>query len=77
MDAAQVVEELSTWQRLPVEAIRAAQADRATMIPLFLRRIDEFLSMEGEPAAPAGCFSSFICSASGAKNRRTGRWQLS
>jgi hypothetical protein len=59
MNAAEVVEELNTWRRLPVEAIRAAQADRATMVPLFLRRIDEFLSMEGEPAAPAALFFMF------------------
>jgi hypothetical protein len=59
MDEAQVVEELSTWQRLPVEAIRAAQADRATMVPIFLRRIDEFLSLEGELVPPAALFFMF------------------
>jgi Protein of unknown function (DUF1186)/SEC-C motif len=59
MDAAKVVEELSTWQRLPVEAIRAAQADRATMVPIFLRRIDEFLSLEGELVHPAALFFMF------------------
>ena len=47
MDARQVVNELSDARRLPVEAIRAAQADRGTMVPMFLRSIDGFLSLEG------------------------------
>jgi hypothetical protein len=59
MDSAQVLEELSVWGKLPVEAIRAAQADRATMVPLFLRRIDDFLSLEGELVPPAALFFMF------------------
>jgi hypothetical protein len=59
MDAQQVFEELSEPGRLPVEAIRAAQADRATMVPMFLRSIDEFLSLEGPLAAPAALFFIF------------------
>src|ERR1700681_2760267 len=59
MDPAQVLEELGVWGKLPVEAIRAAQADRATMVPLFLRRIDDFLSLEGEFVDPAALFFMF------------------
>ena len=47
MDPMQVIEELSVAGRLPVEAIRAAQADREKMVPVFLRTIDDFLSLEG------------------------------
>jgi len=47
MDPTQVIEQLGVPGRLPVEAIRAAQADRATMTPVFLRTIDDFLSLEG------------------------------
>jgi hypothetical protein len=51
MDALRVLEELGEPGRLPVEAIRAAEADRGTMVPIFLRSIDAFLSLEG-PLAP-------------------------
>jgi Protein of unknown function (DUF1186)/SEC-C motif len=59
MDTKQVLEELSEWGRLPVEAIRAAQADRAAMAPILLRYIDDFVALEGEPAAPALLFFTF------------------
>jgi hypothetical protein len=47
MDPMQVIEELGVRARLPVEAIRAAQADRKTMVPIFLRTIDDFLELRG------------------------------
>jgi hypothetical protein len=47
MNPLQVIEELSFPEGLPVEAIRAAQADRDAMVPVFLRTIDDFLSLEG------------------------------
>src|ERR1700722_18009481 len=59
MDALQVVEALSEWDGLPVDAIRAAQANRETMAPVFLRSIEEFLSLEGEPVSPAALFFMF------------------
>jgi Protein of unknown function (DUF1186)/SEC-C motif len=59
MDALRVVEALSEWDELPVDAIRAAQANRETMAPVFLRSIEEFLSLEGEPVAPAALFFMF------------------
>jgi hypothetical protein len=59
MDSTQIVEELSEWGRLPVEAIRAAQADRETMAPIFLRSFDNLLSLDGSPVAPAALFFMF------------------
>src|ERR1700730_3520586 len=51
MDPMQVIEQLGVPGKLPVEAIRAAQADREAMVPVFLRTIDDFLASEG-PADP-------------------------
>ena len=59
MDALQLVEALSEWEELPVDAIRAAQANRETMAPVFLRSIEEFLSLDGEPVSPAALFLMF------------------
>jgi uncharacterized protein len=59
MDIKQVLEELSESEKLPVEAIRAAQADRATMAPILVRYIDDFLSSEGEGANPSVLFFAF------------------
>jgi hypothetical protein len=58
MDPVQVIEELSVPGRLPVEAIRAAQADRDTMVPIFLRTIDDFLELQG-PVDPNALFFMF------------------
>jgi hypothetical protein len=58
MDPMQVIEELGVPGKLPVEAIRAAQADRDTIAPIFLRTIDDFLSSEG-PADPNALFFIF------------------
>jgi hypothetical protein len=60
MDTLQVFEELSAWgRRLPVEAIRAARADRGSMVPVFLQSIDEFSSPDGALVAPAALFFIF------------------
>ena len=58
MGPVQVIEELGVPGRLPVEAIRAAQADRDTIAPIFLRTIDDFLSSEGA-ADPNALFFIF------------------
>jgi hypothetical protein len=58
MDPMQVIEQLGVPGKFPVEAIRAAQADREAMVPLFLRTIDDFLSSEG-PADPNALFFMF------------------
>ena len=47
MDAAQILDDLSEPNRLPVEAIRAADADRAAVVPVFLRAIEEYLAKPG------------------------------
>ncbi len=58
MDPAQVIEELSVSGRLPVEAIRAAQANRETMVPAFLGTLDDFLELRG-PVDPNAIFFMF------------------
>ena len=58
MDPARVIEELGVAGRLPVEAIRAAQADRETMVPAFLRTLDDFLELRG-PVDPNALFFIF------------------
>jgi len=73
MDPAQVIEELGVSGRLPVEAIRAAQADRATMVPVFLRTLDDFLSLEG-PANPDALF--FIFHLLGEWREKSAYWPL-
>ena len=58
MDPAQVIGEFGVDDRLPVEAIRAAQGDRETMVPVFLRTIDDFLELRG-PVDPTAIFFMF------------------
>jgi hypothetical protein len=58
MDPMQVIEELGVPGRLPIEAIRAAQADREAMVPIFLRTIDDFLELKA-PVDPNALFFMF------------------
>ena len=58
MDPLKVIDELGVPGRLPVAAIRAAQADRAAMVPAFLRTIDDFLELKA-PVDPAALFFIF------------------
>ena len=58
MDPMRVIEALGVPGRLPVEAIRAAQADRETMVPAFLRTIDDLLELRG-PVDPNALFFMF------------------
>jgi hypothetical protein len=73
MDAMQVIEELGVPGRLPVEAIRAAQADRETMVPIFLRTIDDFLELQG-PVDPNSLF--FIFHLFGEWREKSAYWPL-
>jgi Protein of unknown function (DUF1186)/SEC-C motif len=73
MDPMKVIEELGVPGRLPVEAIRAAQADRDAMVPVFLRTIDDFLSLEG-PADPDALF--FIFHLLGEWREKSAYWPL-
>lgn len=59
MDAARIFEELSEPEGLPVEAIRAAQANRELMVPVFVRSIEEFSSSNGESISPLALFFVF------------------
>jgi hypothetical protein len=65
---AQILDQLGSGEDLPVEAIRAANADRAAMVPVFLRAFDE---PARPPARPCKMRSSSrsTCSANGAKNQ--------
>jgi hypothetical protein len=42
MDVTQILHDLATAERLPVEAIEAARANRAAMVPAFVRMVDQF-----------------------------------
>ena len=74
MDPMKVVEELGIPGRLPVEAIRAAQADRDRMIPVFLRTLDDFLELRG-PVDPNALF--FIFHLLGEWHEKSAYWPLS
>lgn len=73
MDPAQVIEELGVEGRLPVEAIRAAQANRETMIPVFLRTLDDLLELRG-PVDPNALF--FIFHLLGEWHEKSAYWPL-
>ncbi|QWG10840.1 DUF1186 domain-containing protein [Bradyrhizobium sediminis] len=73
MDPAQVIEQLAVPGRLPVEAIRAAQANRETMVPVFLRTIDDFLELKG-PVDPNALF--FIFHLLGEWREKSAYWPL-
>jgi hypothetical protein len=56
----EVLQGLSAEGRLPVQAIRAAEADRAAMIPAFLETIETFISASAEDRAkPSPVFFIF------------------
>lgn len=73
MDPMRVIEELGVPGRLPVEAIRAAQADRETMVPVFLRTLDDFLELRG-PVDPNALF--FIFHLLGEWREKSAYWPL-
>jgi uncharacterized protein len=58
MDAAQLVTQLEFQNRLPIEAIRAANADRAHSVPIFLQAIEKFVSL-GDRSAKDSLFFIF------------------
>jgi Protein of unknown function (DUF1186)/SEC-C motif len=51
MDATAIIHELTKAEGLPREALKAASAQRAEMVPVFLKEIEEHLALE--PAARA------------------------
>jgi len=46
MDIAQILDDLTNYKKLPVDAILAAEADRAAAVPAFLQAIEEFLAAD-------------------------------
>lgn len=48
MDAAHILDELTHYRRLPVDAINAARADRETVVPIFLETIEDYLGRDPE-----------------------------
>ena len=73
MDPAQVIEEFGVPGRLPVAAIRAAQANRETMVPAFLRTLDDFLELKAS-ANPNALF--FIFHLFGEWREKSAYWPL-
>ncbi len=59
MDAAQILDRLADRPGLPVEALRAAGADRASALPIFLDAIEQYLAPGGKPIPPAALFLVF------------------
>jgi hypothetical protein len=59
MDAAQLLGQLAFQERLPVEAIRAASADRARAAPIFVHAIEQFVSPDGDRTAKDSLFFIF------------------
>jgi Protein of unknown function (DUF1186)/SEC-C motif len=59
MDAAQILAEFAQFKGLPVEAIRAADADRASAVPLFLDTIERYLAEGGNGATQNALFFMF------------------
>ena len=59
MDPGQVLERLADRPGLPVEALRAAAADRASVVPIFLDAIEQFLVPSGKAIPPDAIFFVF------------------
>jgi Protein of unknown function (DUF1186)/SEC-C motif len=73
MNPLKVIDELGVPGRLPVEAIRAAQANREAMVPVFLRTIDDFLELKA-PVDPNALF--FIFHLLGEWREKSAYWSL-
>jgi len=59
MDAARILDRLADRPGLPVEALRAAGADRASAVPIFLDAIEQILAPSGTPIPPDAIFFVF------------------
>jgi len=59
MDAQRILAGLGERGRVPVEAIAAARAERAAMIPVFLQAIDAVAAGTAPPAVADGVFLAF------------------
>jgi Protein of unknown function (DUF1186)/SEC-C motif len=59
MDAGKLLAQLAFQERLPVEAIRAASADREAAAPIFVNAIEQFVSPDGDRSAKESLFFIF------------------
>jgi len=59
MDAAQILDRLADRPDLPLEALRAAGADRASAVPFFLGAIEQYLAPGSKPIPPDALFFVF------------------
>jgi uncharacterized protein YecA (UPF0149 family) len=59
MDAGELLAQLAVTKRLPIEAIRAASADRTRAAPIFVHAIEQFVSRDGDGAAHDALFFIF------------------
>jgi hypothetical protein len=59
MDATQILDQLGDRPDLPVEALRAVGADRASAVPIFLDAIEQFLAPGGKRIPPHTLFFVF------------------
>jgi hypothetical protein len=60
MDAAEILDQLTPADGLPKAALQAASAQRAEMVPVFLREIDSYLGLApSERAKPTPLFFIF------------------
>jgi hypothetical protein len=59
MDGAQIIAEFAQLERLPVEAMRAADADQASAVPLFLDAIERYLAGGGDETTQRALFFMF------------------
>ena len=57
--ASQMLDDLAVVGRLPIDAIRAADADRAAAVPMFLQAIEQYLAGEMEPSRAQALFFIF------------------
>jgi hypothetical protein len=60
MDAAEILDQLTHAEGLPKEALQAASAQRAELVPVFLHEIDSYLALESpDRAKPTPLFFIF------------------
>jgi len=76
MDAGKILYELTYTEGLPTEALKAASAQRAEMVPLFVQEIELSLPSTRKHGPNRHRSSSFsTSSASGGRNPLTGPWR--
>jgi hypothetical protein len=59
MDATQILREFAACREIPVDALRAAGADRGTVAPVFVRAIERYLAGNAEPYVNDALFMVF------------------